>query len=135
MTKAARIRSWPKDDEGAILVFWAVALCAILGIVALSFDFGQKAATQSELQSFADQVALAAAGELDGKADAITRATAAAANLIADSQTFATGAHALSHGLGLGCHRHGNQCCGANREALHVVLLGKLSCASPTRDN
>lgn len=96
MTPAAWIRSGLKDEEGAIIVFWAVALCAILGIVALSFDFGQKASTQSELQSFADQVALASAGELDGKADAITRATNAAANLIADSQTFASGAHALS---------------------------------------
>lgn len=83
------------EEEGVILVFWAVALVAVLGIVALSFDFGQRAATQSELQSHADQVALAAAGELDGKSDAITRATAAAASLIEDQQTFATGSRAL----------------------------------------
>lgn len=96
MTPAGWIRSGLKDEDGAIIVFWALALCAILGIVALSFDFGQKASTQSELQSFADQVALAAAGELDGKADAITRATNAAASLIVDSQTFASGSHTLS---------------------------------------
>lgn len=84
-----------REEEGAILVFWAFALVAVLGIVALSFDFGQRAATQSELQSHADQVALAAAGELDGKSDAITRATAAAAALIEDQQTFATGTRAL----------------------------------------
>lgn len=96
MKPAGCIRSGLRDDEGAIIVFWAVTLCAILGIVALSFDFGQKASTQSELQSYADQVALAAAGELDGKSDSITRATNAAANLIVDSQTFASGSHALS---------------------------------------
>lgn len=96
MKIARDIRALPGDDEGAIIVFWAVSLAAILGIVAMSFDFGQKAATQSELQSFADQVALAAAGELDGEADAITRATAAAANMIIDSQTFATGPQVLA---------------------------------------
>ncbi|WP_286789744.1 hypothetical protein, partial [Thioclava sp. UBA3469] len=46
------------------------------------------------LQSFADSVALAAAGELDGNSDAITRANAAA-QLIVDSQTFATGSQVL----------------------------------------
>ena len=90
------IRAMLNDDEGAIIVFWAVALVVLLGIVALSFDLGEKASTQSELQSYADQVALAAAGELDGKSDAITRATAAAANMIVDRQTFATGSQNLS---------------------------------------
>ena len=90
------LRTLPKDDGGAIIVFWAVCLVVVLGIVALSFDIGQKAATQSELQSYADQVALAAAGELDGKSDAITRATNAAASLIIDQQTFATGTRALA---------------------------------------
>lgn len=85
-----------QDEEGAIIILWAVVLVVVLGLVALLFDFGQKAATQSELQSFADQVALAAAGELDGKSDAITRATQAAAALIVDQQTFGSGDRALS---------------------------------------
>ncbi len=96
MSPATRITAFARQEDGAILVFWALALAAVLGIVALSFDFGQKAATQSELQSYADQVALAAAGELDGKSDAITRATQAASALISDTQTFASGARALS---------------------------------------
>ena len=96
MTQRRDLRTLPGNDEGAIIIFWAVTLVVVLGIVALSFDFGQKAATQSELQSYADQVALAAAGELDGKSDAITRATSAAANLIIDQQTFATGTRALA---------------------------------------
>lgn len=90
------ITRFARDETGAILLFWAFALAVVLGIVALSFDLGRVASTQSELQSYADHVALAAAGELDGKADSITRATAAAAALIADSQTFGQGGQALS---------------------------------------
>ncbi len=88
-------RALAQDTGGTILIVWAVALAVILGIVALSFDFGRMASTQSELQSFADNVALAAAGELDGQSDAITRATAAAANLVSDTQTFGSGGQAL----------------------------------------
>ncbi len=84
------------DEAGAILVFWAASIAVVLGIVALSFDVGRMAATQSELQSYADHVALAAAGELDGKSDAITRATSAAANLVSDSQTYGGGGKTLA---------------------------------------
>lgn len=85
-----------RDENGAILVFWAFALAAMLGLAALSFDLGRIASTQSELQSFADNVALAAAGELDGQPDSIDRATEAAQTLIADSQTFGQGGRDLS---------------------------------------
>ncbi len=98
MSDQRNIGSFASDEAGAVLVFWAVSLAVILGIVALSFDFGRIAATQSELQAYADQVALAAAGELDGRSDLITRATNAAANLIADSQAFGSGARALGGG-------------------------------------
>ena len=74
--------------KGGILVFFAMAMAIFFGFTALSFDIGRVAATQSELQSFADSVALAAAGELDGGADATVRAQGAAENLITDSQTF-----------------------------------------------
>ncbi len=73
-----------------MMAFFGVSLVAFLGLVALSFDLGRVAITQTELQSYADSVALAAAGELDGEPDSITRATAAAA-LVADTQTFGEG--------------------------------------------
>ena len=69
-----------RDEDGTILVIVAMALGMILGMIALSFDLGRIAATQSEIQSYADHVALAAAGELDGENDALTRATNAAAS-------------------------------------------------------
>lgn len=95
MISWSHIRRFGREERGAILVFWGISLAVILIIVALSFDFGRAASTQSELQSYTDQVALAAAGELDGRLDAITRARGAAAALIADKQTFATGSQAL----------------------------------------
>ncbi len=91
----SRLGSFANAEEGAVLVLWALFLAVAMGFLALSFDLGRVASTQSELQSFADQVALASAGELDGRPDAITRATAAAAGLISDSQTYAVGASAL----------------------------------------
>ena len=92
---ASRLGAFAKAEDGAVLVLWALFLAVALGFLALSFDLGRVASTQSELQSYTDQVALASAGELDGRPDAITRATAAAAGLIADRQTYADGTNAL----------------------------------------
>lgn len=98
MRAGFHIRRFGQEERGAILVFWGIALAVILILMALSFDFGRVASTQSELQSYADQVALAAAGELDGRSDSITRAQTAAATLIADTQTFGMGAQVLAAG-------------------------------------
>ncbi len=87
-----------RGEEGSVLILWGLFLAVAFGFMALSFDLGRVAGTQSEMQSFADQVALAAAGELDGRPDAITRATTAANGLISDAQTYATGAQALGAG-------------------------------------
>jgi hypothetical protein len=78
-------------ERGALLVFFAMCCAAIFLIAALSFDLGKRASTQAELQTYADNVALAAAGELDGMPGAIARATTAANQLIRDSHTFGEG--------------------------------------------
>ncbi|MGH1366989.1 MAG: TadE/TadG family type IV pilus assembly protein [Maritimibacter sp.] len=88
-------RTFMDDEDGGVLVFGAILLVAFFGLVSLIFDMGRMANTQTELQSYADSVALAAAAELDGKADSITRAQAAAASLISDTQTYADGAKTL----------------------------------------
>lgn len=77
-----------REECGAMLPLWGVSFVVLLGVVAMSFDLGRVGITRSEMQSFADNVALAAAGELDGHSDAIDRANAAAAQLISDRQTF-----------------------------------------------
>ncbi|MBE9477102.1 MAG: hypothetical protein IME92_08125 [Proteobacteria bacterium] len=91
-----KIKSLLKAEDGTILVFWGVSFAVLFGIIAMSFDVGRVSATRSELQSYADHVALAAAGELDGNADSITRAISAASTLISDTQTYGNGAKTLS---------------------------------------
>ncbi len=97
MTVRTILRDFADDSRGTILVIWGMAIAVVMGLVAMSFDFGRIAATQSELQSFADHVALASAAELDGKTDAITRATGAAAQLVTDRQSFGNGSHTLNN--------------------------------------
>ena len=96
MRLQAIIQRFWKDEAGTIAVLWGTSMVAFLGFLAITLDVGRLSTTHSELQSFADNVALAAAGELDGRNDAITRSTNAAANMISDSQTFANGSKTLS---------------------------------------
>ena len=83
MNPFLKIKQFASREDGSLLVFFLISVVTILGIVALSFDLGRRASTQTDMQSFADNVALAAAGELDGQPDAIARATYAANNAIA----------------------------------------------------
>jgi len=104
MSLRSHMHRFKAADEGALLPWFAISLAVFLGLTALSFDLGRLASTQSELQSFADHVALAAAGELDGEAGAINRARAAAAELVGTRsggwppflQTFGLGAQELA---------------------------------------
>jgi len=90
------LRRFGREEDGAVLVMVGIFLAVAFGFLALAVDFGRVASTQSELQSFADQVALAAAGELDGRADAITRAQSAADRLISDWASYAAGDRRLA---------------------------------------
>ncbi len=89
------LSKFKKEEDGTILVFVALCLAMIVGFAALTFDLGRMASTQTDLQAYADHVALAAAGELDGNADAITRSTNAAGAMIVDKQFFAEGDQTL----------------------------------------
>ncbi len=88
---SGQLQKFRQGDDGALLVFFAMCCAAIFLIAALSFDLGKRSSTQTELQSFADHVALAAAGELNGMPGAMARATRAADQLIRDEVTFAEG--------------------------------------------
>jgi hypothetical protein len=85
-----RLRDYAQGEDGAVLVLVALFLAVAFGFLALAVDFGRVASTQSDMQSYADQVALAAAAELDGRPDAITRAQSAADRLISDWATYAS---------------------------------------------
>ena len=90
LTRANRMKktNFSRDEDGALLVFFALCVAAIFLIAALSFDLGRRASTQTELQSFADNVSLAAAGELNGFPGAMARASTAADQLISDTFVF-----------------------------------------------
>jgi Flp pilus assembly protein TadG len=88
MCGARRLQGFIRSQDGSILPFFAMSLAVLMGILALTYDVGRMSSSQADLQSFADSVALAAAGELDGRADSITRAQTAAANMIADQARF-----------------------------------------------
>ena len=94
--EAVRFR---RDETGGVLVLFAVATGLIFGFMALVWDIGRTVSTATELQSFADHLALAAAGELDGRPGAINDAEAIiASGDFNDVQTFATGGASLDAG-------------------------------------
>jgi Flp pilus assembly protein TadG len=88
-----------RDEDGAIMVLFAVSLGLIFGFLALIWDIGRTVNAATELQSFADHVALAAAGELDGEPGAIAEAIAIVeGGDFNDVQTFADGDAVLDAG-------------------------------------
>ncbi|MDG4647349.1 pilus assembly protein TadG-related protein [Roseibacterium sp. SDUM158017] len=95
MNPAPHLARLKDDEDGSFLVIWGIGLAVFLGLIALSFDLGRVGITQTDLQSYADSTALAAAGELDGSADALDEARAAASVMV-DRQTFARGDRALT---------------------------------------
>ena len=78
-----------RDQRAAVAPTVALALTALIGVGGLAFDYAHMAALDTELQSAADQAALAAATQLDGQTNAIARATAAAQNLVTNYALFA----------------------------------------------
>lgn len=83
-----RIRSFRQDERGAIAATYALALFGLMAIAVVGFDYGRLMAMDTELQSAADQAALAAATQLNGQTDAMNLAQQAA------TTAFATAASA-----------------------------------------
>jgi Flp pilus assembly protein TadG len=79
-----------KDLSGAVAPTLALSLFGLIAVGGIAFDYARMAGMDSELQSAADQAALAAASQLDGDAGAIARATAAANSLITNKTLFAS---------------------------------------------
>lgn len=85
-------RSVPKlcrNTDGAVAPTVALSLVGLLVVGGVAFDFARLASMDTELQSAADQAALAAAGQLDGETGACSRAALAASTLIANNTHFA----------------------------------------------
>ena len=64
------------DDRGTVTTFVLVMSVGMFLLAGLVIDFGRTFAAHSQMQGYADAMALAAARELDGESDAIARAQA-----------------------------------------------------------
>ena len=82
-------RALLQSSTGNVAPTVALSLVALIATGGIAFDYARLAAMDTELQSAADQAALAAAGQLDGNTGACARAAAAAAGLLANQTRFA----------------------------------------------
>jgi len=76
------VRSLWKNVDGAVAPTIALSLTALIAAGGLAFDYARMASMDTELQSAADQAALAAATQLDGQTDACSRAANAARSML-----------------------------------------------------
>lgn len=86
---SARRKSLLWSTSGAVAPTVALSLFGLIAAGGIAFDYARMAGMDTELQSAADQAALAAASQLDGSSTAITRATSAAQTLIVNQTRFA----------------------------------------------
>lgn len=86
--KRSALKLW-RDDDGAVAPTVALSLVALIAAGGIAFDYARMATMDTELQSAADQAALAAASQLDGEDGACERAVAAARNMVANQTKMA----------------------------------------------
>jgi len=86
---------WKRTD-GAVAPTVALSLIGLIAVGGIAFDYARMASLDTELQSAADQAALAAATQLDGETGACTRAVAAAQSLVTNDARFANDAGGLA---------------------------------------
>jgi Flp pilus assembly protein TadG len=82
-------RSLWRNIEGAVAPTVALSLTALIAAGGIAFDYSRMATMDTELQTAADQAALAAAAQLDGGTTACKRAVAAAQGMVANQTLMA----------------------------------------------
>jgi len=83
------VRGLLRSRSGAVAPTVALSLFGLVAVGGIAFDYARMAGMDTELQSAADQAALASATQLDGQPGAVARATAAAQGMISNSTLFA----------------------------------------------
>ena len=73
-----------RSSDGAVAPTVALSLTALIAAGGIAFDYSRMASMDTELQTGADQAALAAASQLDGETGACARAAAAANGMLAN---------------------------------------------------
>lgn len=89
------VRTLWQNSDGAVAPTVALSLIGLIAVGGLAFDYARMAALDTELQSAADQAALAAASQLDGAEGACTRAVAAAQGIITNNSLMANNGEGL----------------------------------------
>ena len=84
------------DERAAVAPTIALSLFALVGAGGIAFDYARMASMDTELQTAADQSALAAAAQLDGETGACARAAAAAANMVSNPTLMANDSGGLA---------------------------------------
>ena len=82
------VRKLCRSTDGAVAPTVALSLVGLLVIGGVGFDYARLASMDSELQTAADQAALAAASQLDGESGACLRAAQAASSLLTNNTRF-----------------------------------------------
>ncbi|WP_340317130.1 pilus assembly protein TadG-related protein [Rhizorhabdus argentea] len=84
-----RCKRWAMETSGAVAPTIALSMTALIAVGGLAFDYARLATMDSELQSAADQAALAAVTQLDGTPGQCARASAAAVSFVTNNTLFA----------------------------------------------
>lgn len=96
---SARRKSLLRSTSGAVAPTVALSLFGLIAAGGIAFDYARLAGMDSELQTAADQAALAAASQLDGKSGACSRAANAASALITNNTRFANDGGTFAVGI------------------------------------
>ena len=78
-----------RNDSGAVAPTVALSLTALIAVGGIAFDYARMGTMDTELQTAADQAALAGASQLDGEANACARAANAARNMLVNRTLMA----------------------------------------------
>ncbi|MEP5938634.1 MAG: pilus assembly protein TadG-related protein [Erythrobacter sp.] len=74
MMRSKSHKGFLKNQQGAVAATYALALIPLIAVAGLGFDYARVAGMDTELQSAADQAALAGATQLDGQSGDMQRA-------------------------------------------------------------
>lgn len=83
-----------RNDDGAVAPTIALSLVALIAVGGIAFDYARMGSMDTELQSAADQAALAAAAQLDNNSGACARAANAARSMLANRTYMANDGNA-----------------------------------------
>jgi len=125
---SARRKSLLRSTSGAVAPTVALSLFGLIAAGGLAFDYARMASLDTELQSAADQAALAAATQLDGEPNARQRATDAINNLIQNDARFA------NDGCGKAVKVGGTVSTGCNNAGSIIFYQDKAKTTTATTD-